>query len=73
VDGLTPDCQTATGCAIPPLEPESQRIMHLRGLILRLAGLVDAGTILTLAGADLDDLVLLACTEDLLKTQAPTP
>lgn len=42
--------------------------MGLRALIVSLDGLVDAGTILTMAEADLNDLALLAEVETLLKT-----
>lgn len=67
VDGYEPDCLTGS-CVIPPLDDDGQRIMGLRALIVSLDGLVDAGTILTMAEADLNDLALLAEVETLLKT-----
>jgi hypothetical protein len=67
VDGIKPDCRTGKKCLVPRLEPEAQRVMELRGLIVRLRDLVDAGTILKMCGADLEDLALLATVEDLLR------
>lgn len=69
---MAPDCETGAGCAIPPLAPDGRRVLELRGLILKLHGLVDAGTILRMAEADLDDLALLASVEELLKDK-PAP
>jgi hypothetical protein len=69
VDRLTPDCKTAAGCSIPALDRDGLRILELRALIIRLRDLVDSGTVLTLAEAELEDLVLLAMVEDELSGQ----
>lgn len=68
MDGLIPECRQGA-CVIPPLTAAARRILELRGLIIKLHGLVDAGTVLQMADADLDDLALLAEVEALLKTQ----
>lgn len=67
MDGIIPDCETDRGCLIPELEQEGRRILEIRSLIVRLAGVVDAGTVLRMAAADLDDLALLAVVEDELR------
>lgn len=69
MDGVIPGCQSAAGCLIPDLMPENQRLMQIRSLITRLAGVVDAGTILRLTEADVDDLILLAAAEDVLRQE----
>jgi hypothetical protein len=64
VDGLTPECETAEGCPIPPLDAPGRRALEMRALILRLSKLVDPGSVLRMCGADLEDLALLARIED---------
>jgi hypothetical protein len=60
-------CRTEKGCPIPPLRPEAQRIMEIRGLLESLHGLVDPGTICRIYRVESDDLLLLAAYEDELK------
>lgn len=71
MDGIVPDCQTGVGCLIPDPQFEGRRILELRKLIIKLAGLVDAGSVLKIAEADLDDLILLGAVEELLKAAGP--
>ena len=47
--------------------------MALHGLIHELKGLVDAGTVLKFAEADLNDLLLLSEVEVVLKQAVRTP
>lgn len=44
-DGIQPDCETATGCLIPALSEDGQRILTLRGMRISLKNLIDPGTI----------------------------
>jgi hypothetical protein len=67
VDGLTPACLTESGCVIPALSEDGRRAVDLRGLLLRLRSVVDAGTVCSYFGADLETLELLAIIEDELK------
>ena len=66
---MEPRCRTEEGCFIPPLLPAGQRVMELRGLLVRLQPTVDSGTICRMFGADLDDLQLLAIVEDELRPE----
>ncbi len=55
------------GCPIPPLSAEELRILDMRGLLSGLKGLVDAGTVLMMHHATLEDLRALAAVEDGLR------
>jgi hypothetical protein len=66
IDGGLPDCETGSGCMIPPLGEKGIRIMDIRGKLTLLKGLVDSGTILSLYGATRDDLDLLMKVEELM-------
>lgn len=68
---MMPDCRTPQGCLVPPLLPAAQRVMALRGTIVRLRGMVDAGTVLKMAGADMEDLENLALVESILLELEP--
>jgi len=69
MDGLTPNCQTESGCLIPSLRPAGQRVLEIRSRIVQLQRLIDPGTICRLFDADLDDLRLLALVETELKPE----
>lgn len=71
MDGIAPDCQSERGCPIPELGPAGAKVLHLRGLLMRLHGLVDAGTICRMVDAGLEDLELLAVVEDELREKRP--
>lgn len=73
VDGLTPDCETVKGCLIPPLDEAGARVMQLRDKLVRLKDLMDAGTVLRMYGAGVEDLELLAVLEDEIRKTAPAP
>lgn len=60
-------CKTEKGCPIPPLSDDEARIMEMRGMLLSLQGLVDAGTVLRMHGATLNDLRILTNVENSLK------
>ncbi len=55
------------GCPIPPLTADEARILEMRGMLISLKGLVDAGTILQMHGATLEDMQVLAEIEAGLK------
>ena len=63
MDGIEPEC-TNGECPIPNPGPQGERLLHVRGLLVRLKGVVDSDTICRLTGVDLDDLELLAALED---------
>lgn len=67
MDGITPDCETASGCIIPQLHPLPARAIKIRAMLASLHEVVDPGTILASFDADLDDLELLAVIEAELK------
>lgn len=71
MDEIEPPCRAGETCLVPPLEAEGLRIMELRGLLLSLQGLVDPGTVCRLAGAELEDLQMLAQVETILKELQP--
>jgi len=73
VDGVTPDCEAGKSCLIPALDERGARVMQIRDKLVRLRDLVDAGTVLKMYGADLDDIELLAVLEDEIKKNAPAP
>ena len=73
VDGVTPGCETGQGCLIPPLDERGSRVMQIRDMLVRLKDLVDAGTVLRMYGAGIDDLELLALLEDEIRKNARTP
>ena len=73
MDGVTPDCEAGKACLIPALDERSARVMQIRDKLVRLKDLVDAGTVLKMCGADLDELELLAVLEDEIKKNAPAP
>lgn len=66
-DGVEPPCFTETGCWLPPLPEGLQRIFEIRDRLVTLHELVDAGTILRLYDADIEDIELLAVIEGELK------
>lgn len=55
-------------CWVPPLPEGLQRIFEIRDRLTTLHELVDAGTILRLYDADIEDIELLAVIEEELKT-----
>ncbi|MDA8087423.1 MAG: hypothetical protein M0Z75_12050 [Nitrospiraceae bacterium] len=55
------------GCPIPSLSAEEARILEMRGMLMGLKGLVDAGTVLRMHRATLEDLKVLASIEEGLK------
>lgn len=71
MDEIEPPCQAGEACLVPPMGAEGLRIMELRGLLLSLRDLVDPGTVCRLAGADLEDLQMLARVETILKELHP--
>ncbi len=73
MDGVTPDCETGKGCLIPALDERAARVTRLRDILVRLKDLVDAGIVLRMYGADIDDLELLAVLEDEIRKNAPAP
>ena len=73
VDGVTPGCEAGKGCLIPALDERGARVMQIRDKLVRLKDLVDAGTVLQMYGADLDDIELLAVLEDEIRKNAPAP
>ena len=68
-DGIAPDCETEKGCLIPPLGPEERRILEIRGKLITLQGLVDAGTIFQIYGVIKDDIDILTVVEEEMKKQ----
>jgi hypothetical protein len=73
VDGIIPDCKAGKTCLIPALDERSDRVMQMRDKLVRLRDLVDAGTVLKMYGADLNDIELLAVMEDEIRKNAPAP
>ncbi len=67
VDGAAAECETARGCRIPPLGVEEARVLRMRSMLVRLQGLVDAPTVLSMFGATREDIELLAEVEDELR------
>jgi hypothetical protein len=77
VDGVEPPCfyegqaekkvSGVNACWIPELDEQSQRILDIRQKIKTLKEVVDAGTILRMYAADLEDIELLAFLEDELR------
>jgi hypothetical protein len=68
VDGEIPKCRKpGNKCDIPDLSGDGRRIQALFELIARLKGVVEAGDVLRIAGADVDDLALLAVYADTLR------
>ncbi|MDA8324972.1 MAG: hypothetical protein M0033_02010 [Nitrospiraceae bacterium] len=55
------------GCPIPPLSAEEARILDMRGMIMNLKELVEAGNVLKMMGATLEDLRILAAIEEGLR------
>jgi hypothetical protein len=70
VDGVTPDCETETGCPIPELTAGNMRILQIRGLLVRLNQIVGPETICRILGVDEEDLSLLALIEGELGAKA---
>lgn len=68
-DGIAPDCETEKGCLIPPIMPEGQRILEIRGKLITLRGLVESGVIFQMYGATKDDIDMLAIVEEEMKKQ----
>lgn len=66
IDRDLPDCEAGMGCVIPPLYEKGRRIMDMWEKMTELKGIVDAGTILDLYGATLEDLDLLAKVGELI-------
>ena len=60
VEGIEPECCT---CIVPPVSPEGQRVLELRGMLTRLHELVDSGTILKMYGVTREELEMLAIVE----------
>jgi hypothetical protein len=71
IDGVIPDCGTETGCAIPDPSPENLRILEIYTRIRELDGLIDAGTVLKMYDATLEDLELLALIKREMGANAP--
>lgn len=76
MDGIIPLCRTEQGCLIPQLRPAGERVLTFRAMRVRLAELVDPGTVSRAFAREFgplewDDLELLAITEDELKAGAP--
>lgn len=69
MDGLLPDCQTAAGCLIPPLDPGTSQVLDIRDKLIRLKNMGIGDSILKLYGATVDTLELLAIAEDELNPQ----
>jgi len=65
-DGVDPDCIEGN-CLIPPLDEQGQRILEIRDKLISLRELVDAGTILKLYDATLEDMETLAAVEQEFK------
>jgi hypothetical protein len=63
-DGVPPPCECDAGCPIPPLSAEESRVMRMRGLLVRLNGLVEGAAVLGACGATMEDLELLASVEE---------
>ena len=55
------------GCPIPLLSAEEARILDMRGMIMNLKELVEAGNVLKMMGATLEDLRILAAIEEGLR------
>ncbi len=55
------------GCPIPPLSADEARILDMRGMLIQLKDLVDAGTVLRMYGATLEELRILAAIEEGLR------
>jgi hypothetical protein len=69
VDGIIPDCKTDVGCTITRALPSVRRALELRGMLVRLHPLVDAGTVCREFGATRHDLELIAHVEDALREE----
>lgn len=67
VDGAEPDCRRGK-CLIPAVDGDGRRILGLHNLLQQLDGLVDSRTVLEFADADLNDLILLAEVNTLLRS-----
>lgn len=63
IDGITPDCETAKGCVIPPLSEAGNRILTIRQKLAALGELIGRGEILRLYGVTLEDMELLELVE----------
>ena len=55
------------GCPIPSLTEDEFRILEMRGMLIQLKDLVDAGTVLLMYGATLEDLKILDVIESCMK------
>ena len=67
-DGVAAACRTpGRKCPIPPLSADEARILEMRRLLVSLKDIVDAGTVLRLHGASIEDLRVLAAVEDGLR------
>lgn len=51
------------GCLIPPLSLDEQRVLEMRGMLIRLEGLGIGGEILRMYGATKEDLEMMAVVE----------
>lgn len=71
IDEVEPPCWE-DACWLPELDERCQRILEIRQKIVTLKELVDAGTILKMYEADLEDIELMAYLEEELK-QMRTP
>jgi hypothetical protein len=66
-----PECNTEDGCALPELHPDNHRIIEMYNRIGELAGLVDAGVVLKMYDATIEDLELLASIKRELSPSEP--
>ncbi len=66
VEGIEPECGT---CPVPRLSPEGQRILEIRGLLVRLHEVVGSEAILRLHEVTREELGLLALVEEEIKGQ----
>jgi hypothetical protein len=66
IDEVEPPCFESQ-CWVPQPDERGQRILEIRGKLIKLQGLVDPGTILKMYDADIEDIELLAFLEEELK------